>query len=97
MYKKISGGKRTSYHVLGVPAFATAREIRAAYLKRIELLGAYRFDKASQPMEWRVVVDVLRELNEAYGELSSLFPNGQDATEANATADGAAFERAVSV
>jgi curved DNA-binding protein CbpA len=81
MNKKITGGKRTSYHVLGVPTFASAREIRSAYLKRVEVLSAYRFDKAKQPMEWQVVVDVLRELNDAYVQLSLPFPQkDQEAT-----------------
>ena len=64
-----SSQKKSPHYILGVPSYADARQIRAAYLKRIEMLGAYRFNKATQPMEWRVVVDVLQELNEAYAQL----------------------------
>lgn len=63
--------KRSPYHILGVPTFANARQIQSAYVKRVEVLGRYRFDKATQPLEWHVVNDILQELNDAYAQLRS--------------------------
>lgn len=60
---------RNPHYILGVPPFASARQIRSAYAKRIELLNPYRFDKTTQPMEWQVVNDILHELNDAYTQL----------------------------
>jgi hypothetical protein len=70
-----SSQKKSPHYILGVPSYADARQIRAAYLKRIEMLGTYRFDKATQPMEWRVVVDVLQELNDAFAQLGAAKQN----------------------
>jgi hypothetical protein len=69
---KLPSGKKSPYYVLGVPSFASAREIRAAYLKRVKTLQRYQFDKSKQAGEWQAVNEVLEELNEAYARLRPL-------------------------
>ena len=68
--------KRSPYHILGVPTFANAKQIDSAYAKRVEMLDRYRFDKATQPMEWQVVNEILQDLNNAYAQLRLPYQTG---------------------
>jgi hypothetical protein len=61
--------ERNPYHVLGIPSFANPRQIRSAYLKRIQVLKPYRFDKSTHFTQWQTVNEILDELNEAYARL----------------------------
>jgi len=63
---------RNPYCVLGVPSFANAGQIYAAYRKRVEVLRLYRFDKSLHPAERQIVNDMLRELAGAYIQVCSL-------------------------
>lgn len=67
---------RNPYCVLGVPSFANGGQIRTAYRKRVSVLHLYRFDKATHPIEWRIVSDMLCELTEAYVQARSSDCNG---------------------
>ena len=82
--------KSTPYHVLGVPSFAKPGQIRSAYLKRVNVLRPYRFNKATQPIEWQIVHDVLQELNEAYAKvrIPNLNKNRLSQTKAKAPSAG---------
>ena len=66
---KLPSGRKSPFYVLGIPTFASASDIRAAYLKRIKALKPYQFDKSKQPIEWQAVNEVLEELNDAYARL----------------------------
>lgn len=77
--------RKNPYHVLGVPSFAKANQIRSAYKKRVKVLDPYRFDKTSQPIEWQIVNDILVELNQAYAQVHSSDHNGKDHGEATTT------------
>jgi hypothetical protein len=58
------------YHtIIGVNPGATASEIRKAYLKRSKVLHPDRFDPKTQPAEWELANEMLRDLNEAYEAL----------------------------
>ena len=76
--KTEASGNKNPYYILGVPSFANARQIRSAYVKRVRVLQPYRFDKGTQPVEWQIVNDVLRELDEAYAQVRSSDHHGNN-------------------
>lgn len=60
---------KTLYEVLGVPADATQKQLRQAYMKQIKVLHPDRFDQARQREKWEEANEKLKELNHAYGVL----------------------------
>jgi len=57
---------RDYYQLLGVPAGATADDLRSAYHKRLSVIHPDRFNPASQPEQWQAANEMLMELNVAY-------------------------------
>lgn len=57
------------YTVLGVEPTASADLIDAAYRARVRVSHPDRFDRESQPEEWEIANEILRELNGAYAIL----------------------------
>jgi hypothetical protein len=66
--------RKTPFQVLGVPSYATAEEIHSAYLKRLEALKPYRFDKSQEHEQWTAVNEIVEELHQAYANLLSFRP-----------------------
>ncbi len=58
------------YDVLGVPANASDQMIRKAFLLRSKVLHPDRFNQKTQPKEWELANELLKQLNEAYSTLS---------------------------
>jgi len=54
------------YSVLGVEPTASHDQIDAAYRARVRISHPDRFDKDSQPEEWDIANEILRDLNAAY-------------------------------
>ena len=78
---------KNPYVILGVPRYANARQLRAAYAKRMEMLNAYRFDKGTQSRQWQVVNEILQEVNDAYAQALSLLRNNQQERAETITAE----------
>src|SRR4029450_5498862 len=57
------------YQILGVASVATGDEIRDAYIARSRVVHPDRFDRETQPREWKLANKMLAELNEAYSTL----------------------------
>jgi hypothetical protein len=60
---------RDYYSILGISSGATAAEIRSAYINRSRILHPDRFDPQTQPKEWKLANEMMKELNEAYNIL----------------------------
>lgn len=60
---------RSFYDVLGVSPQASQQELREAFLLRSKVVHPDRFDPKTQPAEWQLANELLRELNEAYSAL----------------------------
>jgi hypothetical protein len=60
---------KTYYDVLGVPADASAEQIKQAYMVRMKVVHPDRFDQATQSKEWKMANTLLEELNGAYATL----------------------------
>jgi hypothetical protein len=61
---------RSPYELLGILPGATQEEVRAAFIDRVKVLHPDRFDQASQPREWQMANEMLREINEGYDRLN---------------------------
>jgi len=75
--------QRNPHDLLGVKRDANAEEIHSAYKNRVKVLHPDRFNKETQPTEWQMANDMLRELNEAYAELKQ--PSEQVNTDLDAS------------
>src|SRR3990170_3219112 len=58
------------YATLGVPSAATQAEIQAAWRIRSAMLHPDRFDRHTQPEQWRQAHAMFAQLKEAYAILS---------------------------
>lgn len=67
--------KRNYYDLLGVSQDASVEQIKLSYKKRARIVHPDRFDKESQPDDWNLANEMLRDLNEAYAVLRN--PNSR--------------------
>jgi hypothetical protein len=60
---------KSFYDVLGISKFASAVEIKKAYILRSKMIHPDRFDQARQKEEWKLANEMFQELNHAYSVL----------------------------
>jgi len=65
------------YSILGIQRNATAKEIKAAYIKRVRIVHPDRFDRDKQADDWKQANEMLRDLNEAYRILNDTIARSQ--------------------